>query len=308
MARTGTDAGAQAEPAPVRVRVPAKINLYLGVGARRSDGYHDLSTVFHAVSLTDDVTVAPSRRLAVEVHGEGAEVLPRNADNLAARAARLVARAVKARGGVRVTLDKGIPVAGGLAGGSADAAAALVGCDVMWRAGLGAERLAALAAQLGSDVPFLLSGRTALGTGRGERLAPVLTRGSYSWVLAFDDEGLPTPAVYAEFDRNPPAAGPGPEGVLAALRAGDAVALGRALHNDLQPAALRLRPRLARVLEAGRELGAVGGLVSGSGPTVALLTRDDADGIRIASALAGAGVCRAVRRVQGPAVGATVLS
>lgn len=303
---------AAAQHAPVTVRVPAKINLYLGVGASRPDGYHDLTTVFQAISLYDEVTVTPAGRLVIDVSGEGAAGgVPRSSDNLAARAARLVAKAARAKGGVRFNLVKGIPVGGGMAGGSADAAAALVGCDALWKAELPPARLHALAAALGSDVPFLLSGRTALARGRGEQLAPVLSRGVYHWVLGLDAEGLSTPAVYAELDRlraiHPPLPAAGPDGVLAALRAGDAVALGRALHNDLQSPALRLRPRLRRVLETGRDLGALGTLVSGSGPTCAFLARDANDATRIAAAVAGMGVCRTVRRAHGPVAGARVV-
>lgn len=319
------------QPAPVTVRVPAKINLYLGVGGLRADRYHSLTTVYQAVSLYDDVTVAPAGRLVIEVQGEGAEptdgtgtapassgrgadLVPRNSENLAARAARLMAKAAGARGGVRINLAKGIPVAGGMAGGSADGAATLVACAQMWGVELSPHRLQAMAAQLGSDVPFLLAGRTALGRGRGEQVAPVLSRGVYHWVFALDSEGLPTPAVYDELDRQrtaraqqsaPPPAGP--DGVLAALRAGDVVALGKSLHNDLQAPAVRLRPHLERVLSAGRELGALGALVSGSGPTCAFLARDATDATRIAGALAGLGVCRTVRRAQGPVAGARVL-
>ncbi len=308
----GVNPQLSAQPAPVTVRVPAKVNLYLGVGELRRDGYHDLTTVFQAVSILDQVTVGPAGRLVVDVTGEGAADVPRGRDNLAARAARLVAKAAGARGGVRLRIDKAIPVAGGMAGGSADAAAALVACAEMWGLDLEPGRLMAMAAQLGSDVPFALQGRTALGRGRGEVLAPVLSRGAYHWVFALDREGLSTGAVYAELDRlrardaaRLPA---GADGVLAALRSGDSAALGRALHNDLQPAAVRLRPRLRRVLDAGRELGVLGAVLCGSGPTYAFLTRDAGDATRVAAALAGQGVCRTVRRAHGPVVGARVVT
>lgn len=295
------------------VRVPAKVNLHLGVGPRRPDGYHELVTVFQALSLYDEVTVAPSPGLHVVVTGEGAADVPIGDDNLAARAVRALGAFTGHRPDVTVTIRKGIPVAGGMAGGSADAAAALLAADALWGTRLDRTALESLAAGLGSDVPFALHGGTALGTGRGERLSPVLTRGEYHWVLAVADEGLSTPAVFAELDRlragakPPPPVGP-PDGVLAALRAGDVVALGKALRNDLQPPALRLRPRLQRVLDTGRELGAVAGVVSGSGPTVALLARSAGDAIALAASLAGAGVCRAVRRAAGPVPGARVVA
>ena len=295
------------------VRVPAKINLHLGVGDLRKDAKHELVTVYQAVSLYDEVTVAPDDRLSVSVVGEGATEVPLDSDNLAGRAVIAAAAVAGREPHLKVTVRKGIPVAGGMAGGSADAAAALVAADALWGSGLDRVMLEGLAAGLGSDVAFLLSGGNALGTGHGEQISPVLGIGEFHWVLAFADFGLSTAAVYAELDEMrkrggaPPPIGP-PDGVLAALRAGDTVALGRALANDLQPAALTLRPQLNRVLDAGRELGAVGGVVSGSGPTVALLTRTAPESVRIASALAGLGVCRTVRRVDGPVAGARVVT
>ena len=239
-------------------------------------------------------------------------LVPTGPDNLAVRAAYLVAEAAGlGPESIHMTLSKGIPVAAGMAGGSADAAAALLACDHYWQAGLDRATLAELAARLGSDVPFPLSGGTALGTGRGEQLTPVLGRGEYHWVFALADGGLSTPAVYAEFDRLSDGklrTGPTPaEAVLAALRTGDPVALGAAMVNDLQPAALRLRPALRRVLETGQELGAVGALVSGSGPTCAFLCRSAAESVSLAASLAGMGVCRAVRRAHGPVAGARVV-
>jgi 4-diphosphocytidyl-2-C-methyl-D-erythritol kinase len=301
-------------PLSVTVRVPAKINLHLGVGPVREDGFHELRTVFHAVSLYDEVTVEATEDdgLDVVVQGEHDVGVPLDEDNLALRAVRAVAEQAGIPASATVTLRKGIPVGGGLAGGSADAAAALVAADELWSVGLGRAGLGVLAAELGSDVAFLLSGGTALGTGRGEHVSPVLTSGEYHWVLAVAETGLSTPAVYAELDRQRgddvvEEASPA-EGVLAALRAGDVVALGRSLRNDLQPAALQLRPQLAQVLDVGRELGAAGGIVSGSGPTVALLARTRGDAVRIASSLAGYDVCRSVRRASGPVPGARVVT
>lgn len=255
------------------------------------------------------MTHADDLRLTVEGEGEGA--LPLDDSNLAARAARLLAEHVGRRPAVALHVRKAIPVAGGLAGGSADAAATLVACDALWGTGLTKDGLAALAARLGSDVPFSLHGGTALGTGRGERLTPVLGRGSFAWVLALAEGGLSTPAVYGELDRQretgPVRVVSEPSAVLSALRTGDAVELGRALDNDLQPAALSLAPHLRRLLDAGRELGALGAVVSGSGPTVALLSRDAGAADDLAASLAGYGVCRAARRAEGPVPGARVV-
>ncbi len=296
---------------PVVVRAPAKINLFLGCGERREDGFHELTTIYQAVSLYDELSAQPGfGGVSIEVRGEGARAVPDDDDNLAVRAARLLAAHAGVAADVHFLLDKGIPVAGGMAGGSADAAAALVACDALWRTAVPRSELLDLAAQLGSDVPFSLHGGTALGTGHGEQLTEVLGHGQYHWVLALADGGLSTPAVYAELDRMRAVGGLHPWGsaerVLTALRAGDAVALGTALSNDLQPAALRLRPELRRTLEAGRELGAVGAVVSGSGPTVALLVPTGAHAIDLAAALAGQGVCRTVRRAHGPVPGARI--
>jgi 4-diphosphocytidyl-2-C-methyl-D-erythritol kinase len=204
--------------------------------------------------------------------------VPLDDKNLAVRAVRLLARHTGRPADVAIRISKGIPVAGGCAGGSADAAAALVGCDALWGTALARTVLADARRAAGSDVPFSLHGGTALGTGRGEQLTPVLGQGSYAWVLALSSGGLSTPEVYAQLDRQREAGPVGvvssPADVLAALRSGDAVALGRALGNDLQGAALALRPALRQVLETGRAVGALGALVSGSGPTVALLARD----------------------------------
>jgi 4-diphosphocytidyl-2-C-methyl-D-erythritol kinase len=296
----------------VVVRAPAKVNLHLSVGPLREDGYHDLATVFHAVALYDELTAAPAAELTVQVRGEGAASVPTDDGNLAVRAVRLLAAETGNDPAVALELDKGIPVAGGCAGGSADAAAALVACDALWGTGLSREHLAALGAQLGSDVPFALFGGTALGAGRGESLTSVLCTGAYAWVLALADGGLSTPAVYGELDRLRAEAAPvvagDPAETLAALRTGDAVALGRVLSNDLQGAALSLRPELARVLAAGRALGALGAVVSGSGPTVALLAHDEGHAAALGQALLAEGVCRSVRVAGGPAAGARVVA
>jgi len=293
------------------VRAPAKVNLHLSVGQRRPDGFHDLTTVFQAVGLYDDVTLTRSDALTVTVQGTGAAEVPLDASNLAVRAVALLAERTGGDPRVAVHIAKGIPVAGGCAGGSADAAAALVGADALWGTGWSREQLASLGAELGSDVPFALHGGTALGTGRGEQLTAVLEQGEFSWVLALSEAGLSTPAVYAELDRQretgPVGVVSDPAEVLAALRKGDAVALGRSLGNDLQSAALALAPRLRRLLDTGRDLGALGAIVSGSGPTVALLARDDGHAVALAAALAGQDVCSAVRRAEGPVAGARVL-
>jgi len=312
----------------VTARVPAKVNLQLSVGPLREDGYHDLVTVFHAVSLFDEVTVTRADRTSVVVTGEGGPAVPLGPANLAVRAAAALARASGRRargqggagvGGVRLEIRKRIPVAAGLAGGSADAAAALVACNELWRTGLSTAQLAEIGARLGSDVPFSLAGGTAVGLGRGERLTTALVSGSYQWVLAFGATGLPTPDVYAACDRlraarrtkdGQPVAVPEPRlstELMAALRSGDPAAVGPLLTNDLQPAALSLQPLLRRALQAGREHGALGAIVSGSGPTCAFLARSAEAARELAVGITGAGVCRAVVHVSGPVPGASVV-
>jgi len=295
----------------VTVRVPGKVNLFLGVGDRRPDGYHELTTVFHAVSLSDDVTVRTADVLSLRVIGEGAHEVPVDERNLAWKAAVLMAEHVGRAPDVDIIIEKSIPVAGGMAGGSADAAAVLVAINSLWELGVPRRDLHVMAAKLGSDVPFALHGGTALGTGRGEDLATVLARNTFHWVLAFGTGGLSTAAVYAEIDRLREAGAPprldDPEPLLAALSAGDPHALAPLLGNDLQPAALSLAPGLRRTLRAGGEAGALAGLVSGSGPTCAFLCSSAQSAVDVSAELAGAGVCRTVRVASGPVHGARVV-
>ncbi|WP_432705919.1 4-(cytidine 5'-diphospho)-2-C-methyl-D-erythritol kinase [Actinoallomurus iriomotensis] len=291
------------------VRVPAKVNLQLGVGPVRDDGYHDLVNVFHAVSLFDEVTATPAPTLTITV--EGPAGVPTGPDNLAARAALLLASHAGVEPRVALHIRKDIPVAGGMAGGSADAAAALVACDALWETGLSRETLLGLGARIGSDVPFALLGGTAVGLGRGERLTSLEAAGEFHWVFGYADGGLSTPAVYAECDRlraHEPVPWPVvSDDLMAALKTGDPVALGRALQNDLQPAALSLRPSLAAALEAGTAAGAVGALVSGSGPTCAFLASSASHASSLASALSDTAHFASVRQARGPVLGAVVV-
>lgn len=304
-------------PQPVTVRVPAKVNLHLAVGDLRWDGYHELVSVFQALSIVDEVTVAATDEPGVQVYGEGAGTVPTDGRNLAWRAVLLLAEHVGRPPTVRVVLRKAIPVAGGMAGGSADAAGTLVALAGLWRLDLGREELIGLAAALGSDVPFALCGGTALGTGRGESLVPVLTRHTFHWVIALDHRGLSTAEVYRELDRlraqvpTPQVSAPqrlgDAEPLLEALASGDPRRLAILLGNDLQAAAVSLRPTLRRTLRAGVDAGALAGIVSGSGPSCAFLCTDADAAIRIAAELAGAGVCRTVRVASGPVPGARIV-
>lgn len=294
----------------VLARVPAKVNLQLSVGSRRDDGFHDVVSVFHAISLYDDVTVAegePGSGTRVIVSGDYIDLVPTGPDNLAARAVQLVATRYERPDDFFIQIRKSIPVAAGLAGGSADAAGALIATDALLGSELSRDELLAMASTLGSDVPFSLTGGTAIGLGRGEELTPALAKGEFHWVL-LADTGLSTPAVYQEFDRLTP--GPGrpeiSEHLMQALRSGNAVELGRALKNDLQPAALSLRPQLRRWLDIGDEYSALGSMVSGSGPTIAFLARDEEHALDLAVGATTSGFTGAILRARGPVAGARI--
>ena len=303
-----------AEPT-VAARAPAKVNVHLAVGPLRPDGFHELWTVYLAVSLFDTVTVGSGEGLTVSVTGEGAGGdVPTDHRNLVWRAAELLARSAGVPADAAIGIAKAIPPAAGLAGGSADAAAALVALDALWGTRASRADLTGLAAQLGSDVPFSLHGGVALGSGHGEQVAPVLARRPWHWVLGLAGEGLSTPAVYGELDRLR-AAGRLPDGaelasperVISALRGETPAALAAALLNDLQAPAFSLRPELRRALRAATDAGAAAALVSGSGPTIAALAHDEEAAVRLAAVLAGEGVFRTVRAVQGPVPGARLV-
>ncbi|MEU6382172.1 4-(cytidine 5'-diphospho)-2-C-methyl-D-erythritol kinase [Streptomyces bauhiniae] len=295
----------------VTVRVPAKVNVQLGVAAARPDGFHDLANVFLAVGLYDEVTVTPADELRVTCAGPDAASVPLDRTNLAARAALALAERRGIEPAVHLHIAKDIPVAGGMAGGSADGAGALLACDALWGTGATRAELLDICAELGSDVPFSLVGGAALGTGRGEKLSPLEVGGTFYWVFAMAERGLSTPAVFREFDRL--TAGreiPAPEAdpaLLTALSKGDPEALAAALTNDLQPAALSLYPELAATLATGHQAGALATLVSGSGPTTAFLVPDATMATRVAAALQDSGTCRTTRTAAGPVPGATII-
>ncbi|MFL4904733.1 4-(cytidine 5'-diphospho)-2-C-methyl-D-erythritol kinase [Streptomyces sp. MMS24-I2-30] len=295
----------------VTVRVPAKVNVQLAVGAARPDGFHDLANVFLAVGLYDEVTVTPADELRVTCAGPDAGQVPLDRTNLAARAALALAGRHGIEAAVHLHIAKDIPVAGGMAGGSADGAGALLACDTLWGTGASRAELLDICAELGSDVPFSLIGGAALGTGRGEKLTALEVGGTFHWVFAMADRGLSTPAVFREFDRLAEGrAIPAPvasQPLLDALAKGDPEALAAAVSNDLQPAALSLFPELADTLAAGRAVGALAALVSGSGPTTAFLAGDAGSAERVAGVLRASGTCRTVRTAAGPAAGATVI-
>ncbi len=300
--------------AAVRVQVPGKVNLALSVSPRREDGYHELTTLFMAVSLYDIVTATPARRgrLSVEVSGEGADQVPLDGSNLAIKAAQLLrSRHGTAELGVHLMIEKRIPVAGGMAGGSADAAGALLACSVLWGLDVDQSELLTLAAELGSDVPFSLMGGCALGTGRGEQLAPTLCKGSYEWVFALAHGGLSTAKVFADYDLYS-AAQTTPRMIVDQLMTGlashDLEAVRMGMCNDLEHSAIRLHPPILETLEEGLNIGGITSIVSGSGPTVAFLCADDDDAVNLAVGLSSFTSVRAVLRAKGPVPGARVLS
>jgi 4-diphosphocytidyl-2-C-methyl-D-erythritol kinase len=298
----------------VTVRVPAKVNLQLSVGPRESDGYHQLVTVFQAISIFDDVTVKIGEHgsgINLTVSGDQIHGVPTDSTNLVVKAIELIADKFELDIDVNVDVKKSIPVAGGMAGGSADAAAAIVAIDELYGLGMTREEMHSIAAQLGSDVPFLLSGGTAIGQGRGDQLTAALSRGTYHWVLALSSVGLSTPAVYGECDRlrqgldisDPQIS----DALMQALLTADPSNVGKLLINDLQPAACSLRPALRLILDVGQEYGALGAIVSGSGPTVAFLVSDEEHGLDLAVALSASGVVGSVTRAFGPVHGAKVI-
>ena len=298
----------------VTVRVPAKVNLQLSVGPRESNGYHNLVSVFQAVSIFDEVTLTkshPGSGVTISITGEQTHGVPEDGTNLAVKAAQLIGDKFDLDVDVHIEVKKSIPVAGGMAGGSADAAAMLVAMDALYKLEATREELLELGSQLGSDVPFMIAGGTAVGTGRGDQLTAALSRGTYYWVFALSTVGLSTPAVYAECDRmraelevaDPKVS----DALMQALLSGDPELVGRSLTNDLQNPACSLRPALSLVLEVGRDYGALGAIVSGSGPTVAFLVADEEAGLDLAVALTASGVVGSVARATGPVHGARVI-
>ena len=298
----------------VTARVPAKVNLQLSVGPLGADGFHEVTTVFQAISLFDDVTVATAEKgegIKISITGQTSGGVPADNSNLAVKAAHLMIKNYDLPEDLVIKLKKEIPVAGGMAGGSADAAGVIVGLDSLFELGLSRDVMESVGSKIGSDVPFSICGGVAIGTGRGDQITPALAKGSYNWVLALSGQGLATPSVYQECDRlreglsiAPPVVS---EPLMQALRAGDAKALGKALTNELQPAACSLRPALRLVLDVGVDYGALGGIVSGSGPTVAFLVSDDEHAMDLTVALSSSGVVSSVVRASGPTNGARII-
>jgi 4-diphosphocytidyl-2-C-methyl-D-erythritol kinase len=304
----------------VRVKAPGKVNVSLDVGPLRTDGYHSVASVYLAVSLYEEVAATSTQTPGITVSISPASTLdldgvdiPLDGNNLAYKAAAMMADVSEHATGVHLEITKRVPVAGGMGGGSADAAATLLACDALWNSGLSRDELAQVASELGADVPFSLLGGTAVGLGVGDDLSPALVKAQTDWVLVAADYGLPTPEVFRTLDRlrdaegllaaEPTAVDPK---ILQALRSGDADALSRVLVNDLQRASIELAPELRATLGRGEALGALAGIVSGSGPTVALLTHSPAAAESLAEDLRHYGLT--AFPVHGPVHGARIIS
>lgn len=274
----------------VIARAPGKINLVLRVGPRRADGYHDLLTCFQAVDVWETVALSPADEFSIAVSGDvNLGEIPLDGNNLAMKAVAAVARATGRTDAVAILIDKKVPVGGGMGGGSADAAATLIAINELWHTGLSQVELLTIAAELGSDVPFLLEGGTAIGRGRGEILEPIKSL-AFSWVIVPSMEHLATPGVYGRLDELradvdvvlPESLS---DAFLDALYRGDPEALAPHLINDMAQASLDLEPELEATLEKGLQCGALAVMVSGSGPTSAMLARDDAHANAIQASL-----------------------
>ena len=272
-----------------RLRVPAKVNLVLDVGARRADGYHEVRTVLQAVTLFDDVHVAAAQDVTVSC---ATPALGPSDSNLAWRAAMLLRSAAGVRAGVHIRLRKRIPVSAGLGGGSADAAATLVACARLWGLNWGRQRLAGLAAQLGADVPFFLWGGTALASGRGERIQRLPPLPPCPVVLVRPVAGSPTPAAYAALDaagawsRPDPAAVVGlARGLASATRRQVVELLAAGLGNSFEAVLLAARPDIVALRDALLAQGALGTVLCGSGSAVCALAPSIAWSHRAAAAL-----------------------
>jgi len=285
----------------ISASAPGKINIFFKVGALKDDGYHEVLSIYQALDIRETVKVSDSPRWNVSVSGALSEeqiaAVPTGEENLVVRAAKLIAKlANKTRTPeLNFEITKNVPVAGGMGGGSADAAAAMLAVDELWETNVDGESLIKAAAELGADIPFALLGGTAIGIGRGDKLEPIDEVKKLHWVLVPMDAGLSTPRVYAKLDEMRSAKGQDPTLVstpqvphelIDALVHGDARKVAKHLHNDLQDAAVSLMPELSVTMNAGLEAGALAAMVSGSGPTIALLAESEEAAESIANRLA----------------------
>ena len=282
MTSTGTEALVRA-----RFRTYSKVNLFLRVVGRRPDGYHEIESIFHGISLSDeiDITITDGDDIEVEMDVErGSDrAAPRIEENLAYLAARaLVDRGLEATG-VRIHITKRIPIGAGLGGGSGNAAGVLVALNELWKGALGADVLGEVGASVGSDVPYCLTGGTVLASGRGERLSSLPSPSDMHLVLGVSREPLLTRDVYERWDELAFDAEVGSAPMTLALGAGDPREVAELLHNDLEPAAFSLRPELEELKKVISSAGALGAGLTGSGPTLFGIAEDDEHARDIAS-------------------------
>jgi 4-diphosphocytidyl-2-C-methyl-D-erythritol kinase len=284
----------------LRMPAHAKLNVFLRVLGQRDDGYHDIETLLLPISLADHVTAEPAGELTLSLGGSAAAGVPHDETNLALRAARVLAAEAggESSSGARLTIEKRIPTAAGLGGGSADAAATFLLLDSLWGTGLGRDGLVPLAAQIGSDVPALLLGEPAYCRGRGEVVEPVLLQ-TTTWVVKPFAFGVSSAEAYAWWD-DAAATGPDPGALIAAAEAGNDELLGSALFNDLQGPVAARHPEISETVAAFTEAGARGAVMSGSGPTVVALC-SFASAQDVADAVAGSFVVDAPPRAPMPA-------
>jgi 4-diphosphocytidyl-2-C-methyl-D-erythritol kinase len=282
------------------LRTPAKVNLALEILGKREDGYHEISTVLQAIDLFDRLTVEDAPDLSLATTDPA---LPVGDANLVVRAARALGGAAGVRRGARIALDKRIPVAAGLGGGSSDAAATLVALNRLWGLRWSARRLGELAIGLGMDVPFFLGRGRALATGRGERLEPLPGDGGYALVLTNPNFPLSTREAYGRVPAGWRSEPTGTREVVAALRLRSAARLGAALTNHLEDVVAPAVPAIGQMKAALLAAGALGAAMSGSGPTVFGVARslDHARQIRRRVNRAGWS-CWAVRTLSGRAI------
>jgi 4-diphosphocytidyl-2-C-methyl-D-erythritol kinase len=284
----------------ITASAPGKINLYFAVGPKLENGYHEVCSVYLALNLREEVSVTKATDLKIGVSGtiNNLESVPTDESNLVVKAAKLVTEETLSFG-----IQKQVPIAGGMGGGSADAAASLMATSELFGTELPANSVA-----LGADVPFALMGGVALGTGVGENLTPLPMHGKLHIVLIPSEGQLSTPVVYNHLDELresaalvPDSAPTEPTELIEALKHGHVEEVAKHAHNDLQWAALSLKPELQDTIDRAKAAGALAAMVSGSGPTVFAIAKDEISANKIATEFGGSAIV-----TTGPSAGAKI--